>query len=154
MPSGFLLRQVSVQLIELANAGTTYMKTFFSSRYPLSAALAALALFYPTFAAAQNCKNPETQMAMNVCSARDYEREDARLNKTYRDLVAKLESAKREKLREVQRAWLSFRDLNCDFQSADYQGGSIYSLVQSSCLTEMTKQRTKDLKATLEEADR
>jgi uncharacterized protein YecT (DUF1311 family) len=118
------------------------------------AALAALALVYPSFASGQNCKNPDTQMAMNVCAARDYEREDKRLNQAYRDLVAKLEQGKREKLRDVQRAWLSYRDLNCDFQSDDYQGGSIYSLIQSSCLAEMTKQRTKDLKALLEEAAR
>jgi uncharacterized protein YecT (DUF1311 family) len=127
------------------------MKTKLYTRF---AALAALVFIYPPFAAAQNCKNPDTQMAMNVCAARDYEREDRRLNQTYRDLIAKLEQGKREKLREVQRAWLSYRDLNCDFQSDDYQGGTIYSLIQSSCLADMTKQRTKDLKALLEEAAR
>lgn len=130
------------------------MRFIFFTRYALSAALAALAFLYPAFAAAQNCKNPDTQIAMNVCAARDFEREDKRLNQTYRDLLAKLEPAKREKLREVQRTWLSYRDLNCDFQSADYEGGSIYSLVQSSCLGEMTKQRTKDLKLMVEEAGR
>lgn len=126
----------------------------FVTRYALSAVLSALAFLFPSFAAAQNCKNPDTQLAMNACAARDYDREDKRLNQTYRDLLTKIESAKREKLREVQRAWLSYRDLNCDFQSADYEGGSIYSLVQSSCLGEMTKQRTKDLKLMLEEAGR
>lgn len=130
------------------------MRFIFFTRYVLSAAVAALAFVYPAFAAAQNCKNPDTQIAMNVCASRDYDREDKRLNDSYRDLVAKLEPAKREKLREVQRVWLSYRDLNCDFQSVDYQGGTIHSLVQSTCLAEMTKQRTKDLKAMLEEAGR
>lgn len=32
--------------------------------------------------AAENCKNPETQVAMNFCSAKDYEKEDAKLNRT------------------------------------------------------------------------
>lgn len=130
------------------------MQPNFFTRYSLSAALAALATIFPALAAAQNCKNPDTQMAMNICAARDYEREDKRLNQTYRDLVAKLEQGKRDKLREVQHAWLSYRDLNCDFQSDDYKGGTIFSLVQSSCLAEMTKQRTKDLKALLEETTR
>lgn len=129
------------------------MHSFFS-RAAFGAVLSALALLFPAFAMAQNCKNPDTQLAMNTCAARDYDREDARLNKSYRDLMAKLEPAKREKLREVQRVWLSYRDLNCDYQSDDYQGGTIYSLVQSSCLADMTKQRNKDLKALLEEADR
>ncbi|HVZ42519.1 MAG TPA: lysozyme inhibitor LprI family protein [Ramlibacter sp.] len=113
---------------------------------------AVAAAILPSMASAQNCKNPESQIAMNTCAARDYEREDARLNKAYRDVIAKLEPAKREKLREVQRLWLSYRDLNCDFQTDDYVGGTMYSLVHSICLTEMSKQRTKDLKAMLEEA--
>jgi uncharacterized protein YecT (DUF1311 family) len=112
------------------------------------------AMWLPSIASAQNCKDPDTQLAMNICAARDYEREDKRLNQAYRDVVAKLEPAKRDKLREVQRAWLSYRDLNCEFQSEDYVGGTIYSLVRSSCLAEMTRQRTKDLKAMLEEAAR
>lgn len=103
-------------------------------------------------AVAQNCRNPETQMAMNICAARDYEREDARLNKNYRDLMAKLELARRDSLRETQRAWIAYRDLHCDFQAAPNEGGSIYSLVRSSCLADMTRQRNKDLKYLLEEA--
>lgn len=130
------------------------MRLIFLIRYASGVALAAIAAIFPGAASAQNCKSPDTQMAMNVCSARDYEREDQRLNQTYRELLAKLEAAKREKLREVQRAWLSFRDLNCDFQSADYQGGSIYPLIQTSCLADMTKQRTKDLKALIDDANR
>lgn len=130
------------------------MKPICLIHYTFSIAAAAIFALFPGAASAQNCKNPDTQLAMNACAARDYEREDQRLNQTYRDLLAKLEVAKREKLREVQRAWLSFRDMNCDFQSADYQGGTIYSLIQSSCLADMTKQRTKDLKALLDEAVR
>lgn len=112
--------------------------------------LAAAAFILP--AAAQNCKNPETQLAMNLCAAKDYERDDARLNKSYRELVAKLETARRDKLRDLQLAWLKFRDLQCDFQSVQYEGGSMYSLVRSSCLADLTKQRNKDLKDLLEEA--
>lgn len=102
--------------------------------------------------AAENCKDPQTQLAMNVCAGKDYEREDARLNKTYKELVAKLEKDRREKLKEIQLAWIKYRDLQCDFDSSNYEGGSMYSMVRSSCLSQMTKQRSKDLKAMLEEA--
>ena len=90
-------------------------------------------------------------MAMNVCAAKDYEREDARLNKTYKELMNKLEPDRREKLKALETAWLKFRDLQCNFDSAPNEGGSIYPLVHSSCLTQMTKVRNKDLKAMLEE---
>lgn len=105
-----------------------------------------------SYASAQNCKNPETQLAMNTCAAKDFEREDARLNKNYRELQAKLEADRRTGLREVQVAWLKFRDLQCDFQAAQYEGGTMQPLVRSACLTDMTKQRNKDLKYLLDEA--
>lgn len=109
-------------------------------------------MFAVSAIAAENCKNPQSQLAMNVCSAKDYEREDARLNKTYKELVAKLEKDRREKLKEIQLVWIKYRDLQCDFDSSTYEGGSMYPMVRSSCLSQMTKQRNKDLKAMLEEA--
>lgn len=129
------------------------MKTDYSVRF-VAAAAVAVAACVPSLAAAQNCKEPVTTMEMKQCASRDLNREDARLNKSYRDLLAKLEPARREKLREVQRVWLTFRDLNCEFQSAEYEGGTIYTLVQMGCVIEMTKQRNKDLKAMLEDSDR
>lgn len=102
--------------------------------------------------AADNCKNPQSQLAMNVCAAKDYEREDVRLNQNYKDLVGKLDAERKSQLKEVQLAWIKFRDMQCDFDSTQYQGGTIYSLVHSSCLLQMTKQRNKDLKAMLEDA--
>ena len=114
--------------------------------------LVAASAFVGSVNAAENCKNPQSQLAMNTCAAKDYERDDASLNKTYKDLVAKLEKDRREKVKEIQIAWIKYRDLQCDFDSASYEGGTMYSLVRSSCLSQMTKQRTKDLKAMLEEA--
>lgn len=114
--------------------------------------LLAASAFAGSAIAAENCKNPQSQLAMNTCAAKDYERDDARLNKTYKELVTKLEKDRREKIKEVQVAWIKYRDLQCDFDSAGYEGGTMYSLVRSSCLSRMTNERTKDLKAMLEEA--
>lgn len=102
--------------------------------------------------AADDCKNPQTQMAMNVCSAQDYEREDSKLNKNYKALIAKLETKDKEKLKNIQLAWIKFRDLQCDYEASRYEGGSIMPLISSSCLFQMTKQRNKDLKSMLDDA--
>ena len=88
---------------------------------------------------------------MNVCSAQEYEREDAKLNKNYTELIAKLESKEKEKLKNIQLAWIKFRDLQCDYEASRYGGGSIMPLVRSSCLSQMTKQRNKDLKSMLDD---
>ena len=118
-----------------------------------AAVASILALGFTNFAlAAEDCKNPQSQMAMNVCANKDYEREDARLNKSYKELITKLDDDRRGQLKEIQLAWIKFRDLQCDYDSSQYEGGTMYSFVRSSCLLQMTRQRNKDLKAMLEEA--
>lgn len=101
--------------------------------------------------AAENCKNPESQLAMNICSAKDYDREDAKLNKSYKELIGMLDAKDKEKLKEVQLSWIKFRDLQCEYDASKYDGGSIQPLIRSSCLLQMTKQRNKDLKFMMEE---
>jgi uncharacterized protein YecT (DUF1311 family) len=103
-------------------------------------------------AAEEDCKNPVSQIAMNVCAGKDYQREDATLNKLYKELVAKLEKDRRAKLKQVQVTWIKYRDLQCEFDSSNYDGGSMYPLVRSSCLARMTAQRNKELEAMLKEA--
>jgi len=107
---------------------------------------------YTSAFANEDCKNPQSQLAMNTCAAKDYEREDARLNQNYKELVAKLDAERKSQLKGVQLAWIKFRDLQCEYDSAQYQGGTIYSLVHSTCLLQMTKQRNKDLKVMIKDA--
>jgi uncharacterized protein YecT (DUF1311 family) len=104
--------------------------------------------------AAENCKNPKSQLAMNTCAGLDFKREDASLNKNYQLLMAKTTPESQPKLKEVQLAWLKFRDLSCEYASASYITGSMYTLVNQSCLSGLTKQRNKDLRAMLDDAGR
>ncbi len=103
--------------------------------------------------AAENCKNPETQLAMNICSAKDYEREDLKLNENYKKLIGKIESKDKEKLKEIQISWIKFKDLQCEYTASKYDGGSMQPLIRSSCLLQMTKQRNKELKAMIEDSN-
>ena len=103
---------------------------------------------------AENCKNPSTQMAINTCISNDYAREDAQLNANYKQLMGKLDSSEKERLKEVQRAWIQFRDLQCEFEAAQYAGGSMEASVRAQCLARVTKQRNKDLKEMLADTAR
>ena len=102
--------------------------------------------------AADNCKDPVSQTDMNICASKDYAREDALLNANYKKLVAKLDASRKAQLKEVQTAWLKFRDLQCAFDSAPSKGGSMYGMVASICMAQLTQQRNKDLKTMLEDA--
>ncbi|MFQ2812649.1 lysozyme inhibitor LprI family protein [Aeromonas caviae] len=56
-----------------------------------------------------------------------------------------MEKAQLERLRTAQRAWIAFRDAQCRYEVGVYEGGSMAPMVHSSCLTQLTEARTKDL---------
>jgi uncharacterized protein YecT (DUF1311 family) len=89
---------------------------------------------------------------MNACAANEYQREDAKLNEYYKALAGKLGPSEKERLKAAQRAWIKFRDLQCELEASRYEGGSIQPLVRSSCLAQVTKQRNEDLRRMIEDA--
>lgn len=99
-------------------------------------------------AAAQEC-NPadESQAGMNICAAAGFKAEDARLNKTYREIVRRLadDAAGKKLLVTTQRDWIAFRDAECAFATASSAGGSIHPMLVSDCLADLTKARTAQL---------
>ncbi len=101
-------------------------------------------------AAAQ--KRPElvgpTQLEIDQQAGDRQHMADRALNDTYRKLMAKASPAGRERLRAAQRAWISFRDLDCAARAGS-RTGSFYPASLSLCLEDLTDQRTKTLQAEL-----
>lgn len=94
-----------------------------------------------------DCNNAVSQNDMNICADKDFQKIDAVLNKTYQATLKDLDAHSRDLLRAAQREWIKFRDAECTYQNAQNEGGSIYPLVYSGCLTTLTKDRIKQLKA-------
>lgn len=93
-----------------------------------------------------NCQSPETQTEMNICAGRDTEVADRRLNQVYKQLQAKVsDSQSKKELVDAETAWIKFRDRDCQFAAGLNRGGSIASMVQSQCVADLTRQRTKQL---------
>lgn len=88
---------------------------------------------------------------MNICAMQDYTKADAELNAAYRKLVATLDKDQFGRLKTAQRAWITFRDAQCRYEAGVYEGGTIAPLVHSSCLTNLTELRTKDLNTLLDQ---
>jgi uncharacterized protein YecT (DUF1311 family) len=86
---------------------------------------------------------------MRDCSAAEYERQDQALNATYRDLMARLPAELKTELRDAQRAWIGFRDAECDYRSLA-QGGTLGLLVRDSCWLDLTTARVARLRDELE----
>ncbi len=93
-----------------------------------------------------DCNNAVSQNDMNICADKNYRAADAALNRTWRDTIKGLDTHTLDLLRKSQRAWIQFRDAECTYQSAENEGGSIYSMVYAGCLARLTKLRTQQLK--------
>lgn len=118
-------------------------------RYFLFAGVwAAMALAAPALAQDIDCRNPMAQNTMNICADRDFQRADRMLNGVYANLLSVLGDRDfRDKLRAAQRNWLSYRDNECRFETAENEGGSIHPMVYAGCLTRLTKERIRALEA-------
>ncbi|HEY6632031.1 MAG TPA: lysozyme inhibitor LprI family protein [Rhizobiaceae bacterium] len=124
---------------------------------PFALLLAAGALWLPAQAAEKCDPADQTQSGLNICAAQEYRAEDAKLNKTYQEIVERLadDGQGRKLLQASQRAWIAFRDAECAFANNPNKDGSIYPLLMGQCLTALTKTRNEQLGAYLscEEGD-
>lgn len=101
--------------------------------------------------AAQCDRSDQSQTGMNICADADYKAADAHLNQTYGRIVKRL-SGDRETtklLQGSQRAWIAFRDAECDFRTSASRDGSIHPMEVGLCLRDLTEERTKALNAYL-----
>lgn len=104
-------------------------------------------------AVAQECdRSDESQAGVNICAHEDYKTADAKLNETYGEIMKRLSDDPdgRKLLQAAQRAWIAFRDAECDFSTAGSQSGSIYPTLMSGCLQSLTEARTEQLGGYLE----
>jgi len=110
--------------------------------------LPLLACLLTPVAYADDCDNATTQTDMNACAGRQYQTADKALNAVYQQITQRLKGDADTKKRLVgaQRAWVAFRDAECEFSASGVSGGSVYPLVQLNCLTAQTVSRTTALK--------
>jgi uncharacterized protein YecT (DUF1311 family) len=121
-----------------------------SSGILLAAGIAAtIALLAPL--AHADCASATTQAAMNTCAAADFARADAALNATYAEVMARLarDEQGRARLVAAERAWLTFRDAQCAFETSRAEGGSIHPMLVAICRAGLTVAREKSLRAFL-----
>ncbi len=94
----------------------------------------------------------QSQQGMNHCAGDAYERADKALNAAWKEAVAAYKGDKgaEKLLLDAQRAWLKYRDAHCQASAYDSLGGSIWPLLHSGCLADLTRKRTQELVRMLE----
>lgn len=119
------------------------------------AGLAAGLFSVPAFA--DDCDGAESQSDMTACYGDAFKAADKALNATYGKIAHRLRDDPDTKklLVAAERAWVAFRDAECAFSASGAEGGSIYPMTASMCLTDLTEARTAQLEPFLhcEEGD-
>ncbi len=106
-----------------------------------------------------NCIDPQAQQEMNRCAALEFERADAEMNVQWRLTVVAMKEGDRdldrkydrepgyyETLLAAQRAWLTYREKHCLGESFEARGGSLAPLLHGTCMTALTRARSKQLR--------
>ena len=99
------------------------------------------------------CADAQTQADMNICWGKEYKAADATLNQVYGQLMRKLDEADKTQLKQVEAAWLKYRDANCEFVGDQYKGGSMRPMIVAMCLADMTGNRTVELRNQIKDRD-
>ncbi len=117
-------------------------------RYWLGAILFTLAVSGPASAAELEpnvCETQATTVEMVQCADWHYKQADLWLNQVYKNQSKYKDAPAKKLLRDAQRAWIKFRDAECQSQRDAGRGGTIAPLFEIGCLTSMTENRARAL---------
>ena len=103
-----------------------------------------------------DCQNPKTQSYMTSWVGARKDAADPGVNDKYnttraamaaidKDLDGDMKGAEKA-LVKAQRAWIDYRDAQCDAFGFQARGGTMEPMLVAGCLAEETDKRTKELK--------
>jgi uncharacterized protein YecT (DUF1311 family) len=82
---------------------------------------------------------------MLACENQRYQDANSKLQAVYSQLMSSLPAERKGKLRESERAWMTFRDKNADFNASAAQGGTLEPVLRVGALADTTEERLKEL---------
>ncbi|MDE0589302.1 lysozyme inhibitor LprI family protein [Halocynthiibacter sp. C4] len=116
---------------------------------------ALLMLPYAATAEELNCDDPVTQREINACAYQRYLKADEALNLAWEKAMTAMkeidaandikEGGAADTLLAAQRLWISYRDKACEAEGWLYRGGTLEPFIVSSCLEDLSNQRTERL---------
>lgn len=99
----------------------------------------------PAAGRAADCYDSPVQADLNACAGADFAKADAALNAAYKIVHDRLSADGQTRLRDAERAWIAFRDAECNFRSSGDDGGSAAVMIDVQCQAYLTNQRAEDL---------
>jgi uncharacterized protein YecT (DUF1311 family) len=105
---------------------------------------------------ALDCRKPLTTPEVNACADARQKRVEATLNAAYKRVLSRFERPDTEserfseiktKLIDAQRAWVAFREADCNAALANFGSGTGGTVVFIDCMQRHAERRIKDLKS-------
>lgn len=91
------------------------------------------------------CGSASTQSEMNACFGEAARRSQAVLDALLKELAESLDPDQIEGLRNVQKSWAAYRESQCRWQAAFFEGGSILPTIHATCIDTLTVARISEL---------
>ena len=88
----------------------------------------------------------QTMIDMKDEAGAKYKQVDKEMNRIYKMATATCDSARKDKLKKAQLAWIKYRDLCFNAEASIYEGGSMYGLAYTNCMADLTNERTGRLR--------
>ena len=97
------------------------------------------------------CELDGNQPELNECANFRFAKTDTEMNRLYQAQISHLSGGSKGRLRASQRAWLTYRDKACLYETRPREeSGSIWPMQDSLCRESLTKQRIEVLKTYVE----
>ncbi|MDR3430207.1 MULTISPECIES: lysozyme inhibitor LprI family protein [Silvimonas] len=103
----------------------------------------ALLVTATSASAAVDCKNASDQTSLNICAGQDYKASDKKLNASYNQLLKQTSEHGKPLLQKAQRAWLIYRDAQCEYLTSSTTPYSAQPMLHLMCLDRLTQEQTK-----------
>lgn len=132
-----------------------------------AAFFAAVAAGHAQDGDAPDCENQDTQPVMTYCADLDYQVADEELNAIWPEMLAYAKARDEdvapmakdmgvpttlEAMKTAQRAWIAYRDAQCEFEAYEVFGGTAQPMVGSLCLARLTGERIELFRSILDAA--
>jgi uncharacterized protein YecT (DUF1311 family) len=91
-----------------------------------------------------SCKNPQTQTDMTICAGRAADAAERRMRAALARTRA-AHAATAALLDSAQAAWSAYARRECDFEGAEFEGGSLQPMIEGQCSRGLAEQREQAL---------
>jgi uncharacterized protein YecT (DUF1311 family) len=93
-----------------------------------------------------DCSTAQAQIELTSCAIQSRDAADAALQRTYERVMEKIANRDgKTLLRRAQRAWIAYKDRECEFESSGSRGGSINSMQVAACQSALIHARIIEL---------